>query len=348
MATLTVHVAASRCPRTGAAGWAAVASRAGEKVADWSGVLKSSPADKGVAAMAAAANGLAAAVSSGMAIPGDRVQLVCDSREVAAGLMQGDGAATSPRTGKIVRKARQIAASSQLSAQVVLRRHPADGPGAMAMALATASTQQAARRLNPPVLAYRNSTLSGKTPLPLERFQSIQADESGHKGEACLLRFACLQAVPEPSPGSVGLACALWKAGACEARHVSRVLEASLAKERSTPDGWALALERVGLAIPGAWSHEADEACVRAGTVGAAEAASMLMARCRSPHSLECLVMPTGRAGEGVLARILMMAGCDGVSWRQRDGTLVHVILDPSQVEPSMTVDCTSTPECRM
>ena len=79
MATVTIYTDASLCPQTGAGGWAAWLRRDDRRELVGAAFRTRIGDDCNVAEMAAAANGVAASISLGMAEKDDLLIMVTDS-----------------------------------------------------------------------------------------------------------------------------------------------------------------------------------------------------------------------------------------------------------------------------
>ena len=320
MAAFELYVAASRT-RGGDTGWAASACQGASVLQSWSGMLRSRSADQASATMAAAANGMAAAIAAGILRHGSRLQIAMDSSEAAANLF---GGAPSPRSAPAALLARQMAGASSLAAGTVLHRPVCGSIGAAVREQASVQACLAARHASVPVTAY-GAGMSAS----LGVYHSTE-----QRGDSAWeLRFASQLAVPAPrASGSLALACAVWESGACEARHVHPVLEATLSWHRKSSAQWAMACSQARLCPPVAPGSHPDTAAP-VDRLSVREAARLLMSRNPSPRILAALPLASPREGlpGAALKMLLQAAGHDGLSWTATDGSRRHAVRDPGQ-----------------
>lgn len=353
MTVVTLYVDASYCPETGAAGWAAW-MRKGDAIATRSGRLRKPTRDNGEAEMAAAANGMAAAASSGFVGQGDLLVLVSDSDEVVRDLKNGTRTHAS-RLDSIVSTARDIAARNGFrvltrkvkahSMQDGARSHVnqmVDDLARKQMVEARAAVRmerlETIQASTPPIVAHRILQPSHLTVLPLE-FQ----EESGDDTEPVFLSVSHPFEMDNPDGGALGILLYLRSKGLCDLQHLRRGVEAVAERERSSePGAWALSCEGIGLAYRGLWERNPALAAEQAAEYSPQDAAIVLTGRRAGTAALRKVLsdgdFPSGQSAADAaipfIASALMRNGRDGLLLRHPDGSRSYMAIDPAQVAP--------------
>lgn len=320
MATITIYTDASLCPQTCAGGWAAWLRREDRRELVGAAFRTRIGDDCNVAEMAAAANGVAASISLGMAHKDDLLIVVTDSQAVVRALFDDPEAPSNPRYGRMVTEARRLVQANELRVKVnkVKGHSQTDGARSHVNGLVDKLSRKhmrAARALLAPPLDEAIGPAVAVPPPP-PTYARI--------------------GVP-PAAGALYLAASLWQQGIMTRVAVREaVVQVAAHQRRHSPDDWASACLRLCLIASGDPAADWGSTVVQAHAIDPNAFATAAMKEGYDPAHFRTLLAqgviggtPEGLAlAEPHVTRALIKGGHCGLQFRAPSGDVIRVEMD--------------------
>lgn len=323
MAAVTIYTDASLCSQTGAGGWGAWLRREDRRELVGARFRGAMGTDCNVAEMAAAANGVAAAISLGMAEKGDLLVLVTDSQAVLKALFDNPEAPQHPRYGRMVTEARRLVEANGLRARAnkVKGHSRADGVRSYINGL----VDQVARKHMRAARAALAPTGPGSAAGDATAEAPVPAPPGHGARHAPTSPSSPAQIGPPVAGGSLDFASLLWQQGVMGRRAVVEAVAAVAARERCWfPDAWTESCARARVIDYGLPVRDPAEARRQASLVSPEEFAATLLRPRIGPAELRALLVSGEfpqraealEAAEALVVGALARAGHDGVEFR--------------------------------